>query len=335
MPLLSVILPNFNHARYLPDRVNSILQQTFTDLEIICLDDASTDNSIEILETYRLKHNLILLKNSRNSGNPFIQWNKGVNIASGDFIWIAESDDFADPRMLEYLFSLLNNNPNVGLAYCQSFYIDENNEILGTHLKDLQKLNDNLWQNDFIYDGRKMLASYMSIFNVIPNASGVLFRKQVFSKIGGAVEDMRLCGDWLTWSKMLTVSDLGFIATPLNYFRIHKHSLRSEVHREQQYIMECLKVLQYISSHVETDKRSIKKASSRLKSYWLSIVINNPKSITTSGILEIFKKSHSIFGLIDAIVFLFIGLLFIITLIPTVHAILRLLVKFYKKITTV
>jgi glycosyltransferase involved in cell wall biosynthesis len=120
MPVVSVIVPNYNHARFLSQRLDSILAQTFKDYELIVLDDASTDNSREVIERYAAKHPMRLVFNERNSGSPFAQWQKGAALATGKYLWIAESDDFADPNLLQTLISMLDQNPNVGLAYCQS-----------------------------------------------------------------------------------------------------------------------------------------------------------------------------------------------------------------------
>lgn len=102
--LVSVIIPNYNHAAYLRQRIDSVLSQSFDDFELILLDDCSTDNSREVLESYwqhpKLSH---LIYNETNSGSVFRQWQKGIDLAKGEFIWIAESDDYAHPQFLEKL----------------------------------------------------------------------------------------------------------------------------------------------------------------------------------------------------------------------------------------
>ena len=101
-PKVSVIVPNYNYARYLKARIDSILNQTFQDFELILLDDCSTDNSAEVLEGYRT-HPLVahLVVNTQNTGSPFAQWFRGIGLAQGEYIWIAESDDLAEPTFLE------------------------------------------------------------------------------------------------------------------------------------------------------------------------------------------------------------------------------------------
>lgn len=98
-PTVSIIVPNYNHSKYLNQRLDSILNQTYQDFEVILLDDVSSDNSVEILQAYS-KHPKVshLIVNEQNSGNTFKQWQKGIALAKGTFVWIAESDDFCEPH---------------------------------------------------------------------------------------------------------------------------------------------------------------------------------------------------------------------------------------------
>src|SRR5512136_264482 len=107
MPRVSVIVPNFNHAPYLTWRIDTILGQTFPDLELLILDDGSTDRSRRIIEKYRGRPRVSIQVNPVNSGSVFRQWEKGLSLAAGDYVWIAESDDWAAPTFLERLVPVL------------------------------------------------------------------------------------------------------------------------------------------------------------------------------------------------------------------------------------
>ena len=173
--------------------------------EIILLDDTSSDNSRDIIQQYAERYpDLISCHfNEENSGTPFAQWKKGVELAHGDFIWIAESDDVADPRLLETLAPMLEADPKVGVAYCQSHTIDEQGGILG----DMQFWTDSLgserWKEPFTSKGSEECMRYLSRINTIPNASAVLFRKAAYRCVGDLPLSFRLCGDWLVWISML------------------------------------------------------------------------------------------------------------------------------------
>ncbi len=107
---VSVIVPNYNHAPFLEERINSILNQTHQNFELILLDDASTDKSVDVLKKYsdhkKVSHFII---NKNNSGSPFKQWEKGLALTKGDFIWIAESDDSCDVNFLELQLKNIRN----------------------------------------------------------------------------------------------------------------------------------------------------------------------------------------------------------------------------------
>ena len=118
MPFFSVIIPNYNHALFLRQRIDSVLNQTYTDFEIILLDDHSPDNSREIMEEYRSNKKIShIVLNEKNSNSLLLQWKKGIALAKGDWIWIAESDDIADPGFLEECANNILDHPTVGLRF--------------------------------------------------------------------------------------------------------------------------------------------------------------------------------------------------------------------------
>lgn len=108
---VSIIIPNYNHALFLKQRIESVLNQTFQDFEVIILDDCSTDYSRDIIELYR-GHPKVkeIVYNTQNSASPFIQWGKGIDLAEGDYIWIAESDNIVDTKFLQRTFTFMVHN---------------------------------------------------------------------------------------------------------------------------------------------------------------------------------------------------------------------------------
>ena len=129
---VSVIVPNFNYANYLPQRLKTIVDQNYPLKEIIILDDASSDNSMDVINKFILDFhdfNIKVIRNLNNSGSVFKQWFKGISIATGQYIWIASKpDDLCDER---FVYSLVSNfRDNTVLAYSQSKQTDENNSVL-------------------------------------------------------------------------------------------------------------------------------------------------------------------------------------------------------------
>ena len=123
MVKISVVIPNYNHSRFLSKRIESVLKQTFQDFELILLDDGSTDNSRSILSGYADDPRVRIKFNEVNSGNPFKQWNQGVNLACGEYVWIAESDDYANEQLLGKLAACLDAQPSAAFAYCRSWRV--------------------------------------------------------------------------------------------------------------------------------------------------------------------------------------------------------------------
>lgn len=251
MPKYSVLVPNYNHARYLKQRLDSIQNQTVTDWEMILMDDASSDNSREMLREFAARDERVqLVLNENNSGSPFKQWNKGVRLAKGEFVWIAESDDFADPHFLEKLGGVLDANPKVGIVYTQSNIVDSEGKSMGDNHPYTDGIDPVRWHHDFIGNGCEECAEYLILQNTIPNASAVLFRRAVYEKVGYAAENMRLSGDHHLWVKMLLESDIAYIAEPLNYYRQHGASVRSDTYRNGIYLEEAYIIRQLIFSAV-------------------------------------------------------------------------------------
>ena len=136
-PLVSVIVPNYNHHLYLPERIESILLQEFQDFELILLDDCSPDDSVEIFERYRSNPKVShICVNGQNSGSTFKQWEKGISLARGKYIWIAESDDSADPRLLGSIVNALERYPSAVVGFCSTVVIDSEDRALDINIPD-------------------------------------------------------------------------------------------------------------------------------------------------------------------------------------------------------
>ena len=187
-PKVSIIVPNYNHSKYLSERIDSILQQSYDNYELILLDDCSTDNSRTIIESYKDNpHISQIVFNERNTGNTFIQWGKGISIARGEYIWIAESDDSCSNTFLSELVSLLDSNNKAVLAFSHTYLVDSE----GRHLEiNWHRISDG---KTLIHNGRKFARLTMTKQNYISNASMVVFRRAAFYNVPkiSAIQIMR------------------------------------------------------------------------------------------------------------------------------------------------
>lgn len=214
---VSVIVPNYNYERYLPERIDSILNQTYTDFELILLDDASTDGSAALLEKYKdTPHVSHIVVNEKNSGSPFSQWMKGIMLASGEWVWIAEADDLCEPAFLETCMSQIESTPGISICYTYSQYIDQSGKPIPRKKKYAST------GITTVYDGRKFVEHHLYWENAIVNASGVLFRRECAVKLKDhPFQTMRFCGDWMFWIEIAMQGNVVNISRELNYFRQH------------------------------------------------------------------------------------------------------------------
>lgn len=298
MPKVSVIIPNYNHAAYLPERIESVLNQSFTDFELIILDDKSPDNSREVINSYASLHpNIKTVFNTKNSGSTFAQWNKGAQMATGEYLWFAESDDYCDPALLEKLVPLLDNNPNAGIAYAQTYLVDEESHILNSYSKNLEFIyKTNAWEHDFIKPGKEVGKEWLYFHNPIPNASGALIRKSVYMDIGMAETRMKLNGDWFLYAKILTHSDLAFCAEHLNFFRVHEHTQRKRAQATGRVYMEIIEINNYLREHIPNSEENANKAMAIVARWWIGSLffqkVNDEYFEVNWKLYRIFRKYY-------------------------------------------
>ncbi|MCB9446956.1 MAG: glycosyltransferase family 2 protein [Flavobacteriales bacterium] len=211
MPKVSIVVPNYNHGRFLEQRLKSVYLQSFRDFEVILLDDNSTDNSRGWLEKYRKEpQTAAVLYNTRNSGSTFLQWDKGIHAATGDWIWIAESDDFSTPDFLQIASEHFHNG--VGMVILGSASVDEAGIPEPGHETPASPVREQNW----------------ALSNPVPNASAVVFRKDLWLRYREHVLPYRLNGDWLFWCWIARNTQVAECAEQCNYFRHHAQSARSQ-----------------------------------------------------------------------------------------------------------
>lgn len=231
IPRVSVVVPNYNYAGYIGKRLDSIRDQTLPVYELIVLDDCSTDNSVQrIRETVRgYSIPTIIHENERNSGSVFKQWQLGVGMARGDFVWIAEADDLAEPGFLAGLLPAFSD-PEVVLSYCQSRQIDSDGTVLSENYLDyVADLGAERWTRPYVAKALDEIRSALFLKNVIPNVSAVVFRRKEISDVLTEHEreilSYRNAGDWVAYIRLHERGAFAFNPTTLNSHRRHQSSV--------------------------------------------------------------------------------------------------------------
>lgn len=242
MPTVSVIVPNYNHAPYLKQRIDSILNQTYQDFELILLDDCSKDGSRDILNSYRNDpHVSRLIYNETNSGSAFRQWKKGLEMAQGEWVWIAESDDYAEPSFLERLMAEVHKTPDCVLAYAATWWVDVN----GNKLWDTKHSNE-----VNVYPGNEFIRRKLAVCNSIANVSECIFRRDAYRPAEShRYEHMRLCGDWFVYILLAERGKVIEVEEPLNYYRQHSNNISNDAEHRGLTFLEGANVLEYMIEH--------------------------------------------------------------------------------------
>ncbi len=265
-PAVSVVVPNYNYAQYLPQRLESILHQTYQPTEIIFLDDASEDNSVEVARGILSCGNVPfrIIENRQNQG-VFTQWLRGMDESASELIWMAEADDACAPTLLARLVDGFRH-PGVALSYAQSKMIDEHGAILGNdYLQYTRDIDADKWQNAYLRPGQLELMDSLIIKNTIPNASAVLFRKPRTAALRPLLQDLKHAGDWMFYLNLLQEGWICFVPEPLNHHRRHSQSatlgaramnLFREILRVQMFWMQKIPIDAHTQSVIEMVRQS-------------------------------------------------------------------------------
>lgn len=236
---ISVIIPNYNYEKYIIERIDSILFQTYPIYELIILDDCSTDNSVNIIKEKLLsipesiKTSIII--NKKNSGSVFAQWQKAFQVANGEYIWIAEADDSCSNVFLETVMQGFADK-DVVISYCESLTMDKNNVLLMRDLREwIDIFNCGKWDKDYIKDGCQEVAETMCINNTIANVSSVVFKNNDYDEILEGAKNYKLAGDWYVYMNILKNGKIAYFHRSLNYHRMQEQGLTLSTKQEEEF----------------------------------------------------------------------------------------------------
>ncbi|SOC78564.1 Glycosyl transferase family 2 [Salinimicrobium sediminis] len=243
-PLVSVILPNYNHAAYLQERLDSILNQTYRNFELIILDDASTDQSLEIFEKYRDHEKVTqFLVNEINTGSPFVQWKKGLELARGEIIWIAESDDRCESNFLETQVQQLEG---AGISVAKTLKFNQEG-IQGGIQHPVFKENASIMGNEQI------------LFCPVLNVSAIVFRAPALEEIARSqFSTFQLIGDRVFYFEFFQHESVIDNKETTAYFRKETSGLSNLKEKDLDYLTR------YFEEHVRFIRLAAKKEKGAL-----------------------------------------------------------------------
>jgi glycosyltransferase involved in cell wall biosynthesis/ubiquinone/menaquinone biosynthesis C-methylase UbiE len=222
-PLVTVVVPNFNHAPFLSSRLDSIVNQTYKNFEIVILDDASTDDSADVIRRYRDTYpdRIRVQWNDVNSGNPFRQWRKGIADASGELIWICESDDFAHPKFLERLVPMFADE-SVMIGFGRIQFANKSGKPYSGLDRYRERAQPGIWSEKNIRPAKAWFDTAFGVSNVIPNVGGCLIRNQsIESEIWETAFGYRILGDWYLYAMLSRGGRIAYVPDAVSWFRQH------------------------------------------------------------------------------------------------------------------
>lgn len=224
--LVSIIIPCFNQAKYVADAINSALSQTYKNIQIVCVNDGSTDNSGEIIKSFADKYkNILFFDNKENKGVIYSR-NLAIDACKGEYILPLDADDVIESSYVEKAVKILNENSNIGIVYSKAKFFGSKNEDW-----NLPKYN-----NDSILYANVIFAS-------------ALFRKSDFLRAGKYKENMK--DGFEDWDLWLSFIELGLkpyrIDEVLFYYRQYAASSRSK----EVILNNCNVLSNILKNHIE------------------------------------------------------------------------------------
>ena len=276
-PRVSAVVPNYDYARYLPERIDSIAAQRLPVAEIVVLDDASTDNSLELLRLQALCTNPapVVVAGGDNSGSVFRQWLEGVRRATGEFVWIAEADDLAEPELTATLAAAMRADTGIVMAYAQSCRIDAFGHALAPdYLGYTDDLSTTRWREAYTASGIEEVDAGLAVKNTIPNVSAALFRRDallaVLERHIDELAGYRIAGDWVVYLRLLRLGRIHFVPATLNRHRFHPASVSGglDPRRHWEEVVAAQALAQRLYPVAEATRRAAADYAARLRAHF-------------------------------------------------------------------
>ncbi|MCS6814480.1 MAG: glycosyltransferase family 2 protein [Cyanobacteria bacterium] len=283
-PTLSVLLPNYNHGQYIGEALTAMLSQSFADFEVILVDDASTDNSLEIIQPFVQQDDRVrLVCNEQNQGAVF-SLNRALQLAQGEFIYSSAADDCVLPGFFETGIKLLRTYPQAGLcATHPAFLHDETGEI------DFR--TDKFFLSDQpVFVPPQELVKYLDSDGLWIAGHASLVRRSAFVAAGGFLPDLRWHCDWFALHVVALRHGICYTPAALAAYRLLPNAYSASAKRRQDQQQVIVALLNHLSSPAYADVSAAFWRSRLLSSFgWLLLqtVLTHPRHWTCLGKLPL------------------------------------------------
>lgn len=248
-PRVTAIVPNYNHARFLRQRIDSILGQSYQNVEVLLLDDCSSDDSRSVIAEYcmRFPGKVRAILNEENSGNVFRQWRKGVEAADGDLVWICESDDFCEPDFLAAIVPHFRDR-SVNIAFGRIQFANQEGDFQPGLDNYRDGAEPGIWHEPVARPAKQWFCNGFGVNNVIANVGGCVWRRQdLQASVWQEAQTYSILGDWFLYCQVAGGGQIAYEPSAVAYFRQHgvntsvSSFLKTPYYEEHQRLMTCLR----------------------------------------------------------------------------------------------
>jgi len=279
--LVTIVLPTYNGSRFLRDSIESVLNQTYQEWELIIVNDCSTDNTLEIAKEYEAKDARIKVVTNQTNKKLPASLNVGFSLAKGDYYTWTSDDNMYKPNAIDFMVNYLNNNNDVDLISCSFDYIDENGKFLKVFLD-----NRDRYQVD--------LAHYCNI------GACFMYRKEIGNKVGGYNEKAFCAEDYEYWCRIALVGNIEYSNENLYIYRKNPASLtatKSHITKKlslnirKKYAKKIMNKCKL--SNGEKTEKFIQYYLHQKNCYWLfQAILTNPFGALYLIIKSVFQKIY-------------------------------------------
>src|SRR5882762_4197578 len=226
-PTVTFIVPCYKLAHLLPECINSVLNQSFQDWELLIMDDCSPDSTYEVAESFR-DARIKYVRSEPNLGH-LRNYNKGIEMASGRYVWLISADDrLRSSQILQRYVNVMNAQPSVGYIFFPGVGLQNGQE---TGLLKYSHHGD----EDFVMDGREFVLKRLMKANTVLAVAGMV-RKECYERIGMFPLDMPYAGDWYLWCRFALQYNVAYLAEPMVCYRLHALSMTNVLLRERSFV---------------------------------------------------------------------------------------------------
>ena len=266
---VSVIIPNYNYEKYIIERIDSILFQTYPIYELIILDDCSSDDSRKLIKNIcnELQDiiNIRYVFNEKNSGSAFKQWEKSFLEAKGDYVWVCEADDYCSKEFLANIIKPIIADDSVVISYSDTAFINKQGDIIMRSIKpEIDLLKTSHWDNNYVNDGIDEIKNYSFLNCTVANVSSALIKNGDYKKVFEEASKFKQAGDWLFYISIMEKGKIAFCNTALNYYRLHGNNVTS-VTKKKDHFNEILRIHKMLDEKYGLTSEQKKKIEDRYK----------------------------------------------------------------------